>query len=75
MAVIDDARGRGVGKALLAFLEDEARRRGATRLTLSAQMRAVPFYEKASYTASSGVQGAPHHDGSGILHVSMEKSA
>jgi predicted GNAT family N-acyltransferase len=71
MAVIDGVRGRGVGKALLAFLEAEARRRGATKLTLSAQVRARPFYEKAGYTAS----GAPFDDGTGILHVSMEKSA
>ena len=30
MAVIDDVRGRGVGRALLLFLEVEAARRGAT---------------------------------------------
>jgi len=71
MAVIDDARGHGVGKALLAFLEEEARHRGATKLTLSAQARVVPFYEKAGYTAC----GAPFDDGTAILHVSMEKSA
>jgi len=70
MAVIDDARGRGVGKALLAFLEDEARRRGATRLTLWAQVQAQAFYEKAGYAASGAVQ-----DGTAIPHVSMEKSA
>ena len=33
MAVVDDVRRRGVGKALLAFLEAEAVRRGASRLT------------------------------------------
>jgi predicted GNAT family N-acyltransferase len=71
MAVIDDVRGRGVGKALLAFLEDEARRRGATKLTLSAQLQARRFYEKAAYTAC----GAPYEDGTAILHVSMEKTA
>ncbi len=71
MAVIDDVRGRGVGKGLLAFLEAEARRRGATKLTLSAQVQARRFYEKAAYAAC----GAPYDDGTGILHVSMEKSA
>ena len=70
MVVIDDVRGRGVGKALLAFLEDEARRRGATRLTLWAQVQAQAFYEKAGYAASGAVQ-----DGTAIPHVSMEKSA
>jgi len=71
MAVIDDVRGRGVGRALLTFLEQESRRRGATRLTLNAQVRAQRFYEKSGYTASGGV----HDDGTGIDHVSMEKSA
>jgi ribosomal protein S18 acetylase RimI-like enzyme len=34
LAVAPDARGRGVGSALMASVEAEARRRGATRLTL-----------------------------------------
>ena len=71
MAVIDDVRGRGVGAALLAFVEQEARRRGAKKLTLHAQVRAREFYEKAGYSASGGV----FDDGTGIPHVSMEKSA
>ena len=71
MAVIDDVRGRGVGRALLAFLEEEARRRGATRLTLWAQAQARPFYEKAGYAA----RGDEFDDGTGIAHIAMEKSA
>jgi predicted GNAT family N-acyltransferase len=71
MAVIDDVRGRGVGRELLKFLETEARRRGATRLALSAQTRARPFYEKAGYAAV----GAEFDDGTGILHIRMEKGA
>lgn len=71
MAVIDDVRGRGVGRALLRFLEQEARNRGATKLTLNAQVAAKPFYEKAGYSASGGVQD----DGTGILHQEMQKSA
>ena len=71
MAVIDDVRGRGVGRALLAFLEDEARRRGATRLTLFAQVRARRFYDKAGYSAASG----EFDDGTGIPHLRMEKNA
>lgn len=71
MAVIDDVRGKGVGRALLAFLEAEARRRGATTLTLWAQVRARPFYEKAGYAAS----GPEFDDGTGIPHVAMRKSA
>ena len=71
MAVIDDVRGRGVGRALLGFLETEARRRGATTLTLWAQVRAREFYEKAGYAA----RGQPFDDGTGIPHIAMEKSA
>jgi predicted GNAT family N-acyltransferase len=70
MAVIDDVRGRGVGQALLEFLEEEARRRGATKLTLHAQVRARGFYERAGYTACGG----QFDDGTGIPHVRMEKS-
>jgi predicted GNAT family N-acyltransferase len=71
MAVIDDVRAKGVGRALLAFLEEEARRRGAARFTLWAQVRARAFYEKAGYAAS----GPEFDDGTGIPHVAMEKSA
>ncbi|MEU6380805.1 GNAT family N-acetyltransferase [Streptomyces sp. NPDC046909] len=34
LAVAEDARGRGVGRALIRAVTDEARRRGARRLTL-----------------------------------------
>ncbi len=71
MAVIDDVRGKGIGRALLGFLEAEARRRGAKRLTLWAQVRARGFYEKAGYAAA----GPEFDDGTGIPHVAMEKSA
>jgi predicted GNAT family N-acyltransferase len=71
MAVIDDVRGRGVGRALLEFVEEEARQRGATRLTLSAQVRARKFYEKAGYGAAS----REFDDGTGIPHLRMEKNA
>jgi len=69
MAVVDDVRGRGVGKALLQFLEAEASRRGASRLTLWAQVRARPFYEKAGYAPV----GAEFDDGTGIPHQRMDK--
>jgi predicted GNAT family N-acyltransferase len=70
MAVIDDARGKGVGAALLAFLEGEARKAGATRFTLGAQLGARGFYEKAGYRAVGEV-----FLDAGIEHVTMEKRA
>lgn len=71
MAVIDDVRGHGIGRALLAFLEAEAARRGATAFTLAAQTRARDFYEKAGYRVAS----AEFDDGTGIPHVRMDKRA
>ena len=70
MAVVDGVRQRGVGRALLKLLEAEARRRGATRLTLDAQVRARGFYEKAGYRAHG-----PVFDDAGIPHVAMTKPA
>jgi len=71
MAVIDDVRGRGVGRALLQHLETEARQRGAQKFTLAAQTHARRFYEKAGYAARS----PEFDDGTGIAHVSMDKPA
>lgn len=70
MAVVDDARGKGVGAALLRFLEFEARRRGAKRLTLNAQVSARRFYEKAGYQAVGSI-----FDDAGIPHVRMHRDA
>ena len=70
MAVIDDVRKRGVGRALLAFIETEARRRGARRLTLWAQTQAQEFYLKQGYVPQGG-----EFDDAGIPHVRMEKPA
>lgn len=70
MAVVDDARGNGVGAALLRFLEEKARRQGAKRLTLNAQVPARRFYEKAGYQASG-----PVFEDAGIPHVRMDRPA
>ena len=52
MYVRPGARGRGVARAILARLEDEARARGVARLTLEtgdAQQAAMRFYERAGF--------------------------
>ena len=69
MAVVKDVRGRGVGAALLRFLEDQARRRGARRFTLNAQVPVRRFYEKAGYRAVGNV-----FDDAGIPHVRMDRT-
>jgi len=69
MAVVDDVRGHGIGRALLAFLEEQAKARGAAKLVLWSQVSARPFYEKAGYRT---VSEKPFDD-AGIPHVAMEK--
>jgi len=70
MAVVDDARGNGIGAALLRFLEDEARKRGAKLFTLNAQVSARGFYEKAGYQAVGAI-----FDDAGIPHLRMDRPA
>lgn len=53
MYVRPGARGRKVGQAILTRLQEEARARGVTRLTLEtgdAQLAATRFYERAGFT-------------------------
>jgi putative acetyltransferase len=53
MYVRPHARGRGVARAILSRLEDEARTRGQARLTLEtgdAQHAAIRVYERAGFT-------------------------
>ena len=68
MAVLKDWRGRGVGRALLQTLLDLATRRGLSRVTLSAQIHALGFYERAGFD----VVGEPFID-AGIPHRKMVK--
>jgi predicted GNAT family N-acyltransferase len=69
MAVVDDVRKRGLGAALLRFLENEAKHRGAKRATLAAQVRARGFYERNGYAARG-----TEFDDAGIPHVEMTKA-
>jgi ElaA protein len=68
MAVDISARRRGAGAALLAEAERHARRSRAKRISLHAQMHALPFYERAGY-----VSHGPMFVEEGIDHVAMER--
>jgi predicted GNAT family N-acyltransferase len=68
MAVAEDARGLGVGAAVLRCLEDQARARGHGVVELHAQVHAAGFYDKAGYTPYGEV-----YLEAGIEHVSMRK--
>ena len=69
LVVAVDARGRGIGSALLGEAERRARALGRERMTLTAQTAAMGLYERAGYTA----RGAVFLD-AGIEHVTMEKA-
>jgi GNAT superfamily N-acetyltransferase len=50
-----DLRGRGIGRQLMGEIEDEARRRGATRMQLTSNRQrhdAHRFYERLGYEAT-----------------------
>ena len=67
-AVSSEARGSGIGAALLEVADRAAAQAGADRIRLHAQLRARTLYERSGY--------APKGDTfleEGIEHVTMEK--
>jgi predicted GNAT family N-acyltransferase len=69
MAVAGEARGTGVGTALLTVLEAAAAEAGCTHAEVHAQVHAAGFYGRAGYRA----EGEPF-DEAGIPHVAMGKA-
>jgi predicted GNAT family N-acyltransferase len=68
VAVAADRRRHGVGRLVMGALEGEARRLGARRMVLGAQLSAIPFYERLGYVASG-----PVYDDAGIPHRDMHR--
>ncbi|MCG1009967.1 GNAT family N-acetyltransferase [Salinicoccus sp. ID82-1] len=68
MAVLPEARGRSLGRELMAFVHSHARETGYTRARLGAQVHAIDFYRKLGYTVSSD-----EFMDAGIPHVYMER--
>jgi hypothetical protein len=68
MAVLADARGQGVGAAILAALTERARARGMSEVLLSAQRHAAPFYARFGFVA----EGETYFE-AGIPHVRMRQ--
>ena len=66
MAVLRDARGAGVGSALLRALMEQARLRGDQDVALHAQLGARAFYRRHGYTP----EGEVFMD-AGIEHIAM----
>jgi predicted GNAT family N-acyltransferase len=67
MAVLPEWRGHGIGRALLDHLVASARRYGARRAYLHAQVPVEGFYLKAGFRSINGV-----FDEAGIPHRKME---
>ncbi len=55
MAVCQLLRRRGIGRALLDTLVEEAQRMGLPDVSLGAQLSAIPFYEGAGFQAYGDV--------------------
>ncbi|MGO8672667.1 MAG: GNAT family N-acetyltransferase [Capsulimonadaceae bacterium] len=66
MAVLREFRGQSAGSRLMMAVLDAARARGYSEAVLSAQVSALPFYEKMGFLAES-----PVYDEAGIPHRRM----
>ncbi len=49
LVVDETVRSGGIGRALLAFAEQDAQARGLTAVFLDARREAIPFYERENY--------------------------
>jgi N-acetylglutamate synthase-like GNAT family acetyltransferase len=50
VAIATAAQGKGIGKAIMAYLEDQAKAKGWTEIVLEARENAVPFYRAIGYS-------------------------
>lgn len=69
LAVTRDARGLGVGAALVRAVEEAARARGLDAVDLHAQTHALGFYERLGYKAYG-----PEFPDAGIPHRAMRRA-
>jgi len=68
MALLEPFRGKGIGKKVISFLDEELRNRQIQRVVLHAQYGAVPFYKSCGFTQL----GSPFWE-AGIRHIKMQK--
>nr|WSY55599.1 GNAT family N-acetyltransferase [Streptomyces sp. NBC_00886] len=69
LAVTEEARGLGVGVALVRAIEDAARARGLAAVDLHAQTHALGFYERLGYETYG-----PEFPDAGIPHRAMRRA-
>lgn len=49
VAIATNSQGKGIGKAIMAYLEEKAVQKGWTEIVLEARENAVPFYQTIGY--------------------------
>ncbi|WP_369222179.1 GNAT family N-acetyltransferase [Streptomyces sp. R39] len=69
LAVLEEARGLGVGVALVRAVEEAARARGLTAVDLHAQTHALGFYQRLGYEPYG-----PEYEEAGIAHRGMRRA-
>ncbi|MFE1440698.1 GNAT family N-acetyltransferase [Streptomyces sp. NPDC058739] len=69
LAVTREARGLGVGVALVRAIEEAARARGLAAVDLHAQTHALGFYERLGYEPYG-----PEYQEAGIAHRAMRRA-
>ena len=69
MAVLKAWRRRGVGGLLLTNLVQKAKQQGHRQVLLSAQVHAVPFYERHGFRCEG-----PEFEEAGITHRTMRRA-
>lgn len=69
VAVLESRREEGIGRELMAAVEDRARDRDLTELKLHSQTRAAEFYRRLGYE-----RRGEEFEEAGIPHVEMRKS-
>ena len=70
MAVIENAQGLGIGKKLIDYLENEALKKGASKIILQSRFNAIDFYKKCGYS----VKKKSYLMWGEIQHYLMEKT-
>jgi predicted GNAT family N-acyltransferase len=68
VAVLEQARGSGIGREIMESIESHAREQGLESVHLNAQLQAAGFYQKLGYLAEGDV-----FIEAGIAHRSMTK--
>ncbi|MFC5567727.1 GNAT family N-acetyltransferase [Rubellimicrobium aerolatum] len=69
VCVLREARGRGIGAALIRAAVEELRGMGLRRAKLGSQVHAIPFYEGLGFVAEG-----PVYDDAGIPHRDMARA-